>query len=214
MQRVIPGLATAVAVLSLALAPAPALAEDGREARAEPERLDWPLDLDRPRLRFGAEAGFGMAWDTESRPAGALASGMRLGLQIDRWTAIYYQGRFTAAGAEVEPRRTVWLATTSNGVGMDVTIVSVVQLGAALSLDWLAGDACGGQLCAGLAEGLYAGVDVRVAAIPFGRESHPSGGRSGFVLVADWHVTPIPEDAVRGLRAVHSLTIGAGWEMY
>lgn len=200
-MRSLRSLAAALALLS-SLVPAAASAQE-----------EAVVVIDPPRLRFGVDMGAGMSWDAVGNPGGAVQTGVRAGVQIDRSFGVYYFGRVALAGIETDARRTVWLSTTSNGVGFDVTLLSVVQLGAGLSLDYLAGDACGRTLCFRAEEGWYAGIDVRFAFVAFALENLQTGQRSGLLVSATWHTTPLP-DQVTGVGALHSLVLGAGWEMF
>lgn len=194
-------LATALTVFPIALVAAPAAAQE----------RPWSDD---PRFRFGVDAGTGLAWDAEGTVGGAIHAGIRAGVQLDEFFALYYQGRITGHGTEIERRRTVWLATTSNGLGFDVTLLSAVQIGGGLAVDYLTGDFCGAQLCMGANEGTYLGIDLRLAFIALWFQDPMSGQRNGLLIGARWHTTTLPDRPTSTLGAIHSLTVDAGWELF
>lgn len=194
-------LAAALAFVPIGFLYAPASAQDAAWA-------------DTPRFRFGAEGGAGLAWDAEGTPGGAIHAGVRAGVQIDEFFAIYYQGRITGQSAEIERSRTVWLATTSNGFGFDITLLSAVQIGAGLSIDYLTGDFCGRQLCAGANEGTYLGIDLRLAFVAIAFYGPYDGARNALMIGGRWHTTPLPDQPTSSLGALHTLTIDVGWELF
>ncbi|MDQ3031985.1 MAG: hypothetical protein M3Y87_06185 [Myxococcota bacterium] len=191
----------ALALVVLPFAPASASAQES-------------VPIDPPRLRFGVDVGGGLAWDADARLGAAMHGSVRAGVQLDRFFALYYQGRVAGAALDHDTVRTVWLVTTTNGLGFDVTLLDLFQFGGALALDYLAGDSCdGGRLCFGPAEGFYLGVDVRVALIAFAETNELTGDRSGMIVSATWHTTPLP-DQESTAGALHTVTLDLGWELF
>ncbi len=143
---------------------------------------------DDARFRFGLTAtGGGFIGDVDGGMGGLSLS---LGVQLNEHLGVYYHGHGLVGAFASGPDEGAVLFLSMNALMADVTLGSMVQLGAGPSLDYLAGCGANAEEAACGSGGPFFGINGRVA-LTLG-DSDP-GGRGAFILTADIHPTFLAE---------------------
>lgn len=165
------------------------------------EAQQWVTDD--PRIRFGVDAGIGVAaFTTGGDPGGVVPLQARLGVQFNKLIGIYGLTGAYISGFNIDQPGEVFFGDWFTGGGVDFTFGSFFQVGGAFGVDYLLGDDVRNRA--------YPGAELRLA-ILLGTQG--PGARGGIAIAIKQHFTILEADV--GGSGLLSYTVATlGFELY